>query len=92
MPLTPVQARPNDRNDYAAAEIRAEMARQGLNFQGLADLLGWSIKQVLGRIGPKRPTTAVLTLAEVDEFARVLRVPFEQFAIREPAARSRRAG
>lgn len=64
--------RVNNTASFVAAEVRAEMARQGLSQQALADKLGWTQPRLSRRIaaeGSKYPLVPfdVVELADVAE-------------------------
>jgi len=70
-----------------AAEVRAELARQGLTQQQLADRLGvrqWWVSRRVAEDGSRRPVA--ITAAELVLIAGALRVPVGQFLPRERAA------
>ena len=59
----------------AVAEIRAEMGRQKLSGVKLAEILGWSQQFIARRLRGE----IALTLDELEQIARALRVSPEQF-------------
>lgn len=54
-----------------AHEVRAEMARQGLSQQQIADRLGWTQRRVSRRLTGDRPIDA----SELEQLAAALGVP-----------------
>lgn len=67
--------------DRIAAEVRAELARQGISQQVLADRLGWTQMRVSRRI----TTTVPFTVIELVAIAAALGVPLAQFLPAEMA-------
>lgn len=65
---------PPDLNRRVAQEIRAEMARQGLDQQGLADRLNVSQAWVSRRISSRSTRSLPLTLHDVGRIADVLQM------------------
>lgn len=61
-----------------AAEVRAEIARQGLTQQALADLLGWPQPRLWRRVADGKAKTP-FTVAELAAVAGALGVPITQF-------------
>lgn len=72
--------RVNNTASRVAAEVRAEMARQRLSQQSLADRLGWSQQRLSRRImadGGKYPLVP-FDVEELAQVAEVLGVPITQ--------------
>lgn len=61
-----------------AAEVRAEMARQGISQQALADRLGWLQNRLSRRITDGK-TSVPFTVAELASVADALGVPLSRF-------------
>ena len=72
-----------------AANVRAEMERQRLSQQALADKLGWTQPYVSRRLNPKnKPNGQVFfTAGELVAVARVLGVPVARLLPESEAAR-----
>lgn len=62
-----------------AAEVRAEMFRQGLSQQALADLLGWPQPRLSRRIADGKTALIPLDVVELEAIAVALGVPVTQF-------------
>lgn len=72
-------------DDRIAAEVRAELGRQGISQQVLADRLGWSQIRVSRRVSSGK-TAVPFTVVELAVVAAALNVPFAQFLPAELAA------
>lgn len=68
-----------------AAEVRAEMARQGISQQALADRLGWLQNRLSRRLTDGK-TAVPFTVAELTAVAAALGVSMSQFVPAEAAA------
>lgn len=72
-------------DERIAAEVRAEMARQKISQQTLADRLGWSQPR-LSRRATDGKTAVPFTVAELAAVAAALGVPLAQLLPAELAA------
>jgi transcriptional regulator with XRE-family HTH domain len=80
-----VDTAPQPLNKRVVQEIRAEMGRQRLSGVQLASAIGRTQNWISSRLTEKTP----LSLADLEQIARGLRVPVVQFI--EPPPRQRRA-
>lgn len=72
--------RVNNTASFVAAEVRAEMARQGLSQQALAEKLGWRQQRLSRRIlaeGSNNPLIP-FDIAELADVANALGIPVAQ--------------
>lgn len=61
-----------------AAEVRAEMFRQGLSQQALADRLGWPQPRLSRRIADGKTALIPLDVVELEAIAAALGIPSSQ--------------